>query len=342
MMEWLANLSIQWVLIAIGLLLVARQSIVRTQGRRLAAATACEFIEAALVAIVVVFLVVRPFLFQAYFIPSESMLPTLKVSDRILVNKLIYRLTVPKRKEIIVFRPPEELVPEMKDYIKRVIGLPGETIEVVPPRLLVDGQTLMRLTDESASDVMADNFDPRAEIGFTYPLNGGDVILDEGSATVSSGLEQDLTVRLYRPGDTIEVHPNYVYLNDEPVLAVALGPISVSRDLSQWGGDRDLAGFVYSVNGNPRLILARGKRLATDDGHVQIDGRRLDEPYIADDPKYAMAPLRVPPDHYFMMGDNRNASLDSHRWGPLPADHVIGRAGIIFWPAHRFRIIHAH
>jgi type IV secretory pathway protease TraF len=221
-----------------------------------------------------------------------------------------------------------------------VIGLPGETVEVVPRRLLVDGETLMRFTTDSASDVMAENFDPEASIGFTYPLEGGDVRLEEGAATVSSGLDQDLTVRVIRKDDRIEVQPNFVYVNDRPVLAVALGPIDVSRDMSQWGGSRGRGGFVYSVNGNPRLILVRGKELSVDPGHVLIDGRRLDEPYVVDDPKYAMAPLRVPALHYFMMGDNRNASLDSHRWGPLPADHVIGRAELIFWPPGRFRVIH--
>jgi signal peptidase I len=79
-------------------------------------------------------LVVKTFLFQAFFIPSESMLPTLKPGDRVLVNKLSYHLHPIHRGDIVVFkRPPGETSdPAIKDLIKRVIGLPGDTIEARP------------------------------------------------------------------------------------------------------------------------------------------------------------------------------------------------------------------
>jgi hypothetical protein len=219
-----------------------------------------------------------------------------------------------------------------------VIGVPGDTVEVVPPRVLVDDRTLLRLTQDSASMVSESNYE-RQDIGFTYPLRGGDVSLDAGVATVNSGLDQDLKVIAYGPGDVIRAEADAVYLNGKPVRAVAFGPLAPSGDLTQWGGDPGLEGTVYSVNGNPRLILVRGRSVSVDEGHVLLNGTRLVEPYLAEPPEYAMPPARIPPKHYFMMGDNRNQSFDSHAWGPLPEERILGRAELIFWPPSRMRLI---
>ena len=94
-----------------------------------------DLLESFVVAVVLVFLVVRPFVVQAFYIPSRSMTPTLNVSDRIVVNKLSYRFRDPARHEVVVFRAPREASYalqdlEEKDFIKRVVGLPGDTIEV--------------------------------------------------------------------------------------------------------------------------------------------------------------------------------------------------------------------
>lgn len=340
-MEWLANLSVKSVLVLIGLVLLVRAWLQRAEKEDLTLAAAREFLEAGLIAIVLVFLVVRPYIIQAYFIPSESMHPTLLEADRLLVNKFIYHFTHPQRAEIVVFRPPEERVPEQKDFIKRVIGLPGEVIEVVPERLVVDGRTLMRITRQSSSEMMQENFRPEASVGFTYPLRGGTVEVDRsGVATLTGALDQDLKVAVYRSGDVVQKLPDAVFLNHRQLLGVAFGDITTSYELTQWGGDPDLRGTVYSVYGNPRLILVQGRKLTLDTGHVLVNGRRLPEPYVADDPTYAMAPLRIPPGHYFVMGDNRNHSYDSHAWGPLPLDHVIGRAEVLFWPPNRCGLIH--
>src|SRR4028119_375516 len=103
-MEWLATLSVRWILVAAGVLLLARRALLAARKNPLGAATARELLEALLVALVVVFLILRPFVVQAYFIPSESMHPTLRESDRLLVNKLVYRFGPPRRGEIVVFR----------------------------------------------------------------------------------------------------------------------------------------------------------------------------------------------------------------------------------------------
>lgn len=106
-------------------------------------------------------LLIKTFLVQAFFIPSQSMEPTLEVGDRVLVNKFIYGFREPRRGEIIVFENPRLEDPDRnplsafwhwiieglgfstdpeKDFIKRVIGLPGETIEINRGRVFIDGR----------------------------------------------------------------------------------------------------------------------------------------------------------------------------------------------------------
>ncbi|QIZ70219.1 signal peptidase I [Oxynema aestuarii] len=147
---------------------------------------------------------IRHFVAEARYIPSGSMLPTLQINDRLIVDKLVYRFKEPQRGDIIVFSPTEALQRQnFKDaFIKRVIGLPGETIEVKGGR---------------------------------------------------------------------------VYVNDRP----------------------------------------------------------LRESYIEDRPNYQYGPVTVPEDSYLVLGDNRNNSYDSHYWGFVPQDRIIGRAAVRFWPPNR-------
>jgi signal peptidase I len=86
----------------------------------------------------------RQYVVGTYYIPSASMEPTLMVGDRILVNKVSYHLHDVHRGDIVVFgRPPGEAATQIKDLVKRVIGLPGETISSGPDgQVLVDGQPI--------------------------------------------------------------------------------------------------------------------------------------------------------------------------------------------------------
>ena len=91
----------------------------------------------------IVALVIRAFFLAAFYIPSESMVPTLQKGDRVLVNKLSYKLHDVHRGDVVVFgRPPNEPDNGIKDLIKRVVGLPGETSEVRDCRVLINGQPL--------------------------------------------------------------------------------------------------------------------------------------------------------------------------------------------------------
>jgi signal peptidase I len=98
---------------------------------------ALEYLVILLVSFALVFGFVRPFVMEAFWIPSGSMIPTLEIGDRVLVNKFIYRFTDPNRGDIIVFQSVDN---SDEDLIKRVVGLPGDKIAVRGGKLFVNGE----------------------------------------------------------------------------------------------------------------------------------------------------------------------------------------------------------
>ncbi|MGV3724394.1 MAG: signal peptidase I, partial [Actinomycetota bacterium] len=404
-----ANLSLDTVLIAVGAMLVAL-SVLR-MSRRDGDRTVdwlVENLQVVLSVVVVVFLIIRPHLFQAFYIPSSSMEPTLmgppldpppppvklfvtgawvligailllnvsslfrgleasagralalvgvaavglgvavitqkkiiprvvqivrnqpagNTGDRLLVNKLIYRVSDPKREDIAVFRAPEAASPDEKEFIKRVIGVPGDTVEVAPPRMMVDGKVLFVLTNDGPTSgiSLAEEKEPQVDPeGRTAEL-----VIGYGSASLKIIADPHAEVRY----DPFEVSVDgKVELRDG-------GNIVQVSGFGAYGGDPTLEGTVYTVGGDPRLAIVRGKKMGFDAGHVEVNGERLNETYIKEAPRYTMAARKLGPRQYFMMGDNRNNSNDSHAWGPLARERMIGRAEVLFWPMDRFRIFH--
>jgi signal peptidase I len=86
-----------------------------------------------------------------------------------------------------------------------------------------------------------------------------------------------------------------------------------------------------------RVIGLPGEKVATDGGVVTINGKPLDEPYCAEKPDYQLGPKKLGPDEYWLLGDNRNRSEDSHKWGPLPKSLLIGKAVVRYWPLSRMK-----
>lgn len=151
--------------------------------------------------------VIRVFIAEPRFIPSESMFPTLAIGDRLVVEKVSYHFNPPQNQDIVVFTPPPQL---------QILGY-----------------------------------------------------------------------------------------------------------------DRDQA-FIK------RIIAHEGEIVAVKEGIVYVNEQPLKENYILEPPQYNLNPVVVPEGYVFVMGDNRNNSNDSHIWGFLPKENIIGKAIFTFWPLQHF------
>lgn len=142
-----------------------------------------EYAESLVFALILA-LIMRQFVVQAFKIPSGSMEETLLVGDHILVNKFLYRFNDPKRFDIIVFQYPWD---NERDFIKRVIALPGDRVEIMPQQISVNGQSLddTRYTHYDSASYRYKHFGP-----ITVP----------------------------KKGDIVEIRKdNRLYLNNEPI-----------------------------------------------------------------------------------------------------------------------------
>lgn len=84
-----------------------------------------------------------------------------------------------------------------------------------------------------------------------------------------------------------------------------------------------------------RIIGIPGDKVEVYNGIVFINGQAIKESYIAQKPNYRFGPVTVPEGQYLVLGDNRNNSYDSHYWGFVPKEKLIGRAAVRFWPFNR-------
>jgi len=91
-----------------------------------------------------------------------------------------------------------------------------------------------------------------------------------------------------------------------------------------------------------RVIATPGETVEIREGTVYINGSPLDEPYIAEEPYYNLPLQKVPEDSYFVLGDNRNHSSDSHVWGVVPEGNIVGKAWICYWPPSEWQSVPNH
>ncbi len=211
--------------------------------------------------IAVVFLL-RSFLFEPFKIPSGSMIPTLWVGDLILVNKFHYGLRLPvlntpitagkpvERGDVMVFRYPPK--PSL-DYIKRVVGVPGDEVAYLNKQLTINGQPV-----------------PKAALPDFF---------DEDSLRYAKQFSEQMPTGS-KPGQP--------------------GPAKTVRLLN----DADRPAFIPGAEDFP----------FKDQCRYSVEG----------------VVCKVPPGHYFMMGDNRDNSLDSRYWGFVPEANIVGKAFLVW------------
>lgn len=85
-----------------------------------------------------------------------------------------------------------------------------------------------------------------------------------------------------------------------------------------------------------RVVAKGGDTVLIKDGKLWVNGHKREEPFVKENPNYEWGPDTVPNGFVMVLGDNRNNSFDSHIWGFLPQDNIIGRAVVRYWPPSRF------
>lgn len=321
-MEWLVGLSVRTVLVVVGVLLIGRARVARARRLpELLGATLVECSEIAVVSVVIVFLILHRFLFQLFYIPSESMIPTLAVRDQIVVNRCVYRVHPPRRGDVVVFHAPPAASEQPCDFIKRVVGLPGETVSVVPDTICLDGRPLapviMTSEAKSARDGLLIGDEAKVRVQPDRVLVDGQPVLiasaDGQARRLGPAIIVDgRVVEAVKPGETLRCRP-----------------LRADRDGIQ------AEGTVVWSTARPRLTVVKGRRLSLQRGYVCVNGRPLPELYSRESPRYAMAAFHLAAGQYLVLGDNRNNSKDSHFWGALDGSRIIGRAEAIYWPRQR-------
>ena len=245
-----------------------------------------SFLSAILIAVFI-----RFFIFEAYTIPSGSMIPTLAVGDYIFINKLAYGLWnplagnqgvnwgMPERGDVIVFDYPCD----EKDYIKRVIAVEGDQVEVTPEGYVrLNGQWVSENDQGLLSNY--DYYEPR----LNYQLNQYQVDLSRASKATAQ-------------------------------FSVLHG-FSFNKPYHEQNGSEARSTFDWSSR-----ELAYGEREATPKPNYVC----LNNSKMLSMPQYPF-PWKVPDGHVFVMGDNRDNSYDSRFWGFVPVDHIKGRASFIW------------
>jgi len=324
--EMLANLNILWILAIVGGLTVIRLALVPLRSD--AARSAAEILESGMIAIALVFLIIRPFVLQAFFIPSPSMEPTLlgknNSGDHILVNKFVYRLGKPQRDDVVVFLAPPAAMEGDPEFIKRLIGLPGDRLQAVGGYVTVNGR-LFNHADLRSALALAGEFGPEAQ------ANGGAVDqADHHVRFVEGGVLADK--RLIPVGRLAGI------LTGQPHLPAVVHPGFVVRN-----GQRQAEPFI-AEDPDYDLTIFHGEPLKHNYDLTQATYKWGDQQISpAEYMKDAAQPTEpVPAGYYLMMGDNRNDSNDGTNWGPLEARRVVGKAEFIFWPPPRIGMIRSH
>ena len=267
--------------------------------------TTRDYIESIGAAILIA-LALRACVIEAFKIPSSSMYPTLEIGDHIFVNKFIYGVRIPwttkkffqirepKRGEVIVFMQPCE--PD-RDYIKRVVALAGDTVEVRCNVVLINGKPIKNELVE-AETCRYDDYDEDNKKWYTRPCS-------RYRETVE-GLSYDVYHDALRP-------------ERDELLATSALLTGDDRDFPRLDGVRLPPSCSTNPDGEPLGAPNQkpGKLAEDRPGHY---------PGVCEPQLHYI----VPEGHVFVMGDNRANSNDSRIWGSVPIENIKGKA-LFIW-----------
>ena len=238
-------------------------------------------------------------MYQSYYMPAESMTNTLLVNDRFIVDKLVYRFQKPKRGDIVVFHaPPSATNGKPLDFVKRCIAIEGDTVEVIPPKIMAG--------DKELDAIAMTGMDWHRLLREVMTTQEGSVKFTVDGVSIDGGTPMSI--------DTFQ-----------KTLKTTLGEYTKANGPS------------LSVTMADQMVEA-GTDLKIIPGKTLINGKELNEPYIREDPDYVLPALKIGKDELFVLGDNRNFSHDSHMWGPTKLDTVIGKAKLLYFPSDRMRV----
>jgi len=228
---------------------------------------------------------------EAFKIPSGAMIPTLEIGDHVFISKLAYRFGEPARGDVAVFVNPCE--PD-KDFVKRIVGLPGDTVEVRCDVLYLNGKAVpaTSLKEECSYWDRKEQDGPWVKESCTTYV-------------------EELGGKQYET-----VHPPERREQDK--LRVLVGG---ERSYEELRGDGD-----FPEIGRLPQCPDRG-----DPAAPPPVGRLEAAPSPASSACQPRQHYVVPDGHAFVMGDNRENSSDSRRWGPVPLDHFKGKVISIWW-----------
>ncbi|ACB51312.1 signal peptidase I [Crocosphaera subtropica ATCC 51142] len=136
---------------------------------------------------------------------------------------------------------------------------------------------------------------------------------------------------------TLQIN-DIVFVQKFPDYVPTIGDIIVftpSENIKQ--ADPDVSDYYIK-----RIIATPGKKVKIKQGQVYLNDTPIQEPYIRESPQYQLKSMIIPADHYLVLGDNRNDSFDSHIWGLLPRDVIVGQAYKIGWPPKRIQSLDSH
>jgi len=239
---------------------------------------------------------VAKFSVQNFQVDGVSMVPTLQNNEMILVDKVSYHFHngLPSRGDIIVFHAPPATGQSGRDFIKRVIGLPGDTVAVMPDTLLVDGKPAFQLND-CAGDPDA-NFQHTPQRGLRWPDR-------EQSPWVQNNalFENGKPWVVVTPSGRAEIRGGQLWANGQRLTSVGGPGRYLLSDLSSFGAVPSVQGSAYYLSTNmpdddqPTAVVLKGKRLTLRPGWVSINGRALKEPYARQSWSYLRRPHRYYP-----------------------------------------------